>query len=55
MEEDLSLFLEFVRVFGGEVVCLTIFVATLLYLRMALKIVFEALCHIFALRKQLAD
>ena len=55
MEEDLSLLLEFVGVFGGEVVCLTIFVATLLYLRMALKIVFEALCHIFALGKQLAD
>ena len=49
MEEDLGLFFELLRIFSGEVVSLTIFVAPLLDLRMAHEVVFETLCHVFAL------
>ena len=45
----MGLFFELFRILGGEVVCLTIFVAPLLDLRMAHEVVFETLCHVFAL------
>ena len=45
----MGLFFELLRIFSGEVMCLTIFVATLLNLRMAQEVVFETLCHVLAL------
>ena len=43
------MFLEFIRIFSGEVVGLTIFGTALLDLRMTFEVVFQAFCHVFAL------
>ena len=50
MQEELSLLLEFLGVFGGQVVGLAPFGATLFHLRMALEIALQSFSHVFALR-----
>src|SRR5574344_1181234 len=50
MKENLSTFLELIRVFRGEILTGTTFRTFLIYFRMTLEIVFQAFSYIFSLR-----